>query len=175
MEKRSIDDWLSSIDPLTKTIEKVVYFIQGSYISLQKHQDQAVNSIPQLFTYDEAINKRKEDLKYYKKILSSCQNSMKTKLQISQTDIFKKMDDIDSQIMNMEQILRSLDEQTGLNDCIQTISSQIEKYNQRFSILKNEIKKIKTQLKQQNLIDSEYKSYLSAIHQIKEKKIALRT
>ncbi|KAK8881691.1 hypothetical protein M9Y10_039616 [Tritrichomonas musculus] len=170
MEKRSIDNWLPSIDSLTQAIEKVILFVQGSYVSLQRHLDQVQNSKPNLMTLDDAIKKRKEDLKYYTRLLSSCQNSMKTKLQISQSEIFTKMDDIDMQIMNMDRIFHSLTEQTALNECIHKLSHKIEKYNQNLPLLKEEIHKAKNQLKSQMQIDSEYKSYISAIQQIKQEK-----
>lgn len=170
MEKRSIDDWLPSIDLLTKTVEKVIFCIQGSYMPLQRQQNQKDNSCSQAITLEEAINKRKEKLKYYKKLLSSCQNSMKTKLQISQADIFKKMDDVDAQIANMNQILRFLNEQTGLNECIHNINDQIDKYNQKFSLLTNEIQKAEVELKKQAKVHSEYESYASKIQHLIEKK-----
>ena len=135
MEKRSIDDWLPPIDLLTKTVEKVIFFIQGSNVSLQKRQDQVLQTCSQTMTLEEAISKRKEELKYYKKLLSNCQNTLKTKLQISQAGIFKEMDDIDAQIMSTDQTIHLLDEQAGLKECIHNINSQITKYNQKLSLI----------------------------------------
>ena len=104
MERRTIDFWLPSINKLKKTIELTVKTIQKT--NDRSNIKKISNNFIGLLTFDEAIKKRKDDLKYLKGLLTKCQNSMKINLEMSQVEILSKINYLDQQIDKYEKFQR---------------------------------------------------------------------